>query len=360
MYCKTEPFLSPVIPGHEHINFPTLSFLIHNTTKNKKVLFDVGGRTDYWNYAPFTLGLIRASSAGMVCEKGVDEILTEKGITLDSLDAIIWSHGHFDHLGDCSKFPSSVKIVVGEGFIQKMLPGYPANPMSPLLESDYAGHEMEEIKFSKEFKIGQFQAYDYFGDGSFYLLDVPGHAPGHICGLVRTTPSTFVFLGADACHLGGCIRPSPYIPMPDSFTEKDGLDSYYQPPCPCSIFTEMHPVKEAKTEKQRRTTPYYKASDAKGAAYADPPTANWSIEGIKDIDASPDVLVLLAHDTSLLGVLPLLNDSDEDIGDWKSKGWKEATQWRWLNEMPKDGKPGRERIVKGFWRNGVEVPTFDG
>jgi hypothetical protein len=36
-----------------------------------------------------------------------------------------------------SKFPSSVKIVVGPGFTKNLLPGYPANPDSTLLESDY-------------------------------------------------------------------------------------------------------------------------------------------------------------------------------------------------------------------------------
>lgn len=39
-----------------------------------------------------------------------------------------------------------------------------------------------------------------FGDGSFYLLEAPGHATGHMCGLARTTadPPLFVFMGADA------------------------------------------------------------------------------------------------------------------------------------------------------------------
>jgi len=62
-----------VIPGHEFINLPTFAFLIENKKLGKKVLFDVGGRTDYWNYAPHTLSLLRASSAGMKCEKGVGQ-----------------------------------------------------------------------------------------------------------------------------------------------------------------------------------------------------------------------------------------------------------------------------------------------
>lgn len=33
---------------------------------------------------------------------------------------------------------------------------------------------MYEIVFDPEIKIGKFAAFDYFGDGSFYILDVPG------------------------------------------------------------------------------------------------------------------------------------------------------------------------------------------
>jgi hypothetical protein len=36
-----------------------------------------------------------------------------------------------------SRFPPSVKIVVGPGFKESLLPGYPANPNSNILESDY-------------------------------------------------------------------------------------------------------------------------------------------------------------------------------------------------------------------------------
>jgi glyoxylase-like metal-dependent hydrolase (beta-lactamase superfamily II) len=92
--------------------------------------------------------------------------------------------------------------VVGPGFKAAHLPGYPTNPDSLLLESDLEGREVREIGFpssDKGFKIGRFRAMDYFGDGSFYLLDTPGHTVGHICGLARTSaaPDSFVFMGGD-------------------------------------------------------------------------------------------------------------------------------------------------------------------
>jgi hypothetical protein len=74
--------------------------------------------------------------------------------------------------------------------------------------------------FDPNFKIGKFYALDYFRDGSFYLLDVPGHAIGHMCGFARATATTFVLLGADACHFAGSLRPSPYIPYQRLWTHK--------------------------------------------------------------------------------------------------------------------------------------------
>jgi hypothetical protein len=47
------------------------------------------------------------------------------------------SHWHWDHVGDPSTFPSTTDLIVGRGFSEAMLPGYPANPDSPIRESDY-------------------------------------------------------------------------------------------------------------------------------------------------------------------------------------------------------------------------------
>lgn len=92
----------------------------------------------------------------------------------------------------------------------------------------------------------------------------------------------------------------------------------------------------------------------------DPKVANESIKGLEEFDADPDVFICLAHDTGLLGILLFLNNSMEEIGDWKIKGYKEKTKWRFLNELPRNGKQGRRRLVNGFWRDGKQLATFDG
>ena len=41
-------------------------------------------------------------------------------------------------------------------------------------DSQRRGRNVHEINFNSGNKIGQYPAHDFFGDGSFYLLDVPG------------------------------------------------------------------------------------------------------------------------------------------------------------------------------------------
>ena len=50
---------------------------------------------------------------------------------------IFHSHWHFDHIGDITTFPGSTEVVVGPGFKDAFLPGYPAKPDSPVREKDF-------------------------------------------------------------------------------------------------------------------------------------------------------------------------------------------------------------------------------
>lgn len=41
---------------------------------------------------------------------------------------------------------------------------------------------------------------DLFGDGSLYIVDSPGHLPGHINLLAHVGEDRWVYLAGDACH----------------------------------------------------------------------------------------------------------------------------------------------------------------
>jgi glyoxylase-like metal-dependent hydrolase (beta-lactamase superfamily II) len=137
------------------------------------LLFDLGVRKDVENLSPRIIARMKAGNWQVTVQKDVREQLEENGINGKEIEAIIWSHWHWDHTGDPSTFPSSTALIVRPGFTKAFTPAYPTNPNSPVLESDFEGRELREIEFSKGLKVGNFDAFDYFGDGSFYLFDSP-------------------------------------------------------------------------------------------------------------------------------------------------------------------------------------------
>jgi glyoxylase-like metal-dependent hydrolase (beta-lactamase superfamily II) len=345
--------VEPKIEGHEWLNQPTFSFYIKHEIFGKELLFDLGTRADWWNSVPHINDLISNHIPGFRVKEDVVDILVRGNVNLKSIDAFVLSHWHFDHSGNIDALPKSCNLVVGPGFKEAFLPGYPAKEDSPFHEADFQGREVIEIGFTDDFKIGKFQAKDYFGDGSFYLLNVPGHATGHICGLVRTTPDTFVFLGGDVCHFAGVFRPTEYIPMPDEIPEGTPLHRAIARPCPCSAFMSSHPK-----GKDARTEPFYAVSTAPGTFYADPPKAMESIRALAEFDADPNVLVAIAHDPTSLDVFDFFPEGT--LNEWKIKGWKEKMEFGFVNELPYNGKTVRGVLVDGLYRDGKRVKDLQG
>lgn len=255
LHFSPSKLLAPSIPGHQDINCPSYSFLVTSST-GRHVLFDLGVRKDWENLPPSQLQGLKNLNARITVEKDIMDILDEDGDPTTprskDVEAIIWSHLHFDHTGDPSKWPKSVPLVVGPDFQQKALPGYPANPESRVPSSCWEGRELREIDFQSEgngLKIGRFDALDYFGDGSFYLLDSPGHAVGHMCGLARVHSNNFIFMGGDACHHNGEFRPTEYMPLP-SLVPLPKSRKYAKSGCPGEMLERLQP-------QHSSTKPYY-------------------------------------------------------------------------------------------------------
>jgi glyoxylase-like metal-dependent hydrolase (beta-lactamase superfamily II) len=49
----------------------------------------------------------------------------------------MFSHSHFDHVGDMTKLPNSTRLFVGPGTLANALPAFPTNNASQNLESDF-------------------------------------------------------------------------------------------------------------------------------------------------------------------------------------------------------------------------------
>lgn len=134
---KVNRMMGPPVPGLDTFEeVPSISFLLEHPS-GRRLVWDLGIRKDYQNYAPKVASYIPSTGYSFRIDKDVAEVLRDGGVPLNTVEGIIWSHWHWDHIGDPSTFPRSTALIVGPGFKKGMLPGAPLDPESPLLESDW-------------------------------------------------------------------------------------------------------------------------------------------------------------------------------------------------------------------------------
>lgn len=191
-------------------------------------------------------------------------------------------------------------------------------------EEDMAGRKVREIDFDSGLKAGPFPAHDFFGDGSFYLLDTPGHWTAHVAGLARTStgPDTFIMMGGDLVHHGTEMRPSPYTPIPDSLPQSVSTAQSG------AWFREIH-ARTGRRADQAFVEP---------SLFEDEHLVMQTIQRAQVADAQDNVWFVFAHDSSLFGSVDVF---PQPANAWKEKGWKEKVEWKFLADL------GSGRAVDG-------------
>jgi glyoxylase-like metal-dependent hydrolase (beta-lactamase superfamily II) len=318
-------FIEPAIKGHDWLSTPVYSFYIKHPALNRSIVFDLGIKQDWENGPPTLVERFAKSGYTLNVPKHVREILDEGGVDTKSIEAVVWSHWHFDHTGNPSTFEPSTKLIIGPGCKKHMFPGYPENPAGAFLQKDVEGREIKELDFTEApLKIGNFDAIDYFGDGSFYFLDSPGHAIGHMCGLARVTsnPDSFILMGGDAIHHAGELRPHTWHPLPASisphpFTLSNSV-------CPGEMFESV--LRDGKEE------PFYLPAQPKNgsAIHYDIPVMVESIRKLQECDAHDNILVVAAHDITILNVVDFF---PKPANDFAKKGWVKQARWAFLQDF---------------------------
>lgn len=262
----------------EHVRqfSPDFSFLISHPS-GKKVLFDLGLRKDL-DKNPFVIRLDYKYISPVVPYDAFD-LLSQGPVPPSSITAIVLSHLHFDHTGDPTRFPDIAELIVGPGGHDAASPGWPVAERSPFASAPLQHPRFRELSFEVDTwePFGPFpRTYDYFGDGSFLLVDAPGHMPGHLGGLARTATDEWVFMGGDCCHHRSLLVGK----RPMSVTVGPGIAPSF---------------------------------------HADPPTAATTIDKIRQLEKRGDVFVALAHDARLEGKMPEYPDK---VNGWRQSRWK--------------------------------------
>ncbi|KAI5812798.1 beta-lactamase-like protein [Pyronema omphalodes] len=192
-------FLSPC-PPNSRKTVPSLSFLISHPSSN--LLFDLGLRNPASAYASPIRTHIETRQP-LTTTPDVIESLASLGLTPKDITTIMLSHIHWDHIGNPSQFPAPSQFVVGPGSLALLetgggTTGSHSHFEPGLLPADRTS-ELTEFPEDIEIENDTLKAKDWFGDGSLYVIDAPGHLQGHINLLVRTIRG-WVYLAGDAAH----------------------------------------------------------------------------------------------------------------------------------------------------------------
>lgn len=216
---------------------PSLCFLIQhpsagaNGRKTTNLIFDLGIKRDLKGYPP-SMATHISNRQPVVTSPDTADSLKKGGLDpATDIDYVMLSHVHWDHEGTPSDY-TSAKFVVGSGTLYLLENGagshYPKEIFNPNLLPQDRTYEFPPVRdgdksqASKQQTSQKWQSFaglpaalDFFGDGSVWVVDSPGHLIGHVNLLVRAAPDQWVYLGGDCCHDIRILRGEKEIALYD-------------------------------------------------------------------------------------------------------------------------------------------------
>lgn len=195
--------------------FPSGVFLYDDPDSGRRVLFDTGYATGEWNTGWRGSVYRRLLPPTVDAGDDVAERLRSDGIDPASVTHVVLSHLHPDHGGGIRRFPDATFVLsagllrsldaprLRDGILTGLMPDwFPTAKKIVLAEDAFAPHE----RAGHELRVA-----DLFGDGSYLVVDLPGHAAGHIGALVedRVLLAGDAAWGSDLLDVADRLRPVP-------------------------------------------------------------------------------------------------------------------------------------------------------
>ncbi len=167
---------------------------------DRRVLFDTGYAPLPWHAGPAAWLYRRLLPPRVASTETVAAVLRADGIESESITHVVLSHLHPDHIGGLRFFPGATLVLsraaseawtaprLKEGILRRLVPGGLADRRRLIVPGFTPG------------PVG-LSTFDLFDDGSYLLVDLPGHARGHMGALIEG----HVLLAADAAWTRGLL-----------------------------------------------------------------------------------------------------------------------------------------------------------
>lgn len=192
-YGTKKPLMWWVLTSRRWVKAPVDCYLLEH--HDGLVLFDTGldpaiaSDPGYIDSAIGRFLLRRLFRLHIGPEDALDRRLAALGFRAADVRTAVVSHLHFDHVGGIAHVPQADLLVSGDDWAQLSEP-HPEREWVLREHIELPGAKWRAIDFepTDDEPLAPFGAcYDVAGDGSMMLLPTPGHSPGSLSMLVRSS-----------------------------------------------------------------------------------------------------------------------------------------------------------------------------